>query len=86
VRSAAARSEGGIVGAHAYTGHVLSPALNAAARDRLVAVYCACPGEASAVMAARELMQHGFMNVVALEGGIDAWRAAGNALEPVRSD
>jgi membrane protein DedA with SNARE-associated domain/rhodanese-related sulfurtransferase len=46
-----------------------------------VIVYCACPNEASAVLVAKRLLQHGFTRARALHGGIDAWTAAGLALE-----
>jgi membrane protein DedA with SNARE-associated domain/rhodanese-related sulfurtransferase len=46
-----------------------------------VIVYCACPNEASAVLVAKRLMQQGYRQVRALHGGIDAWTAAGFALE-----
>ncbi len=46
-----------------------------------VVVYCACPNEASAVIVAKALMRHGFARARALHGGIDAWVAAGHALE-----
>lgn len=46
-----------------------------------VVVYCACPNEASAVLVAKRLMQQGYRQVRALHGGIDAWTAAGFALE-----
>ena len=46
-----------------------------------VIVYCACPNEASAVKVAQALVQHGFQRVRPLTGGIDAWIAAGNAVE-----
>jgi rhodanese-related sulfurtransferase len=44
-------------------------------------VYCACPNDASAAQVARRLMAAGFRNVRPLHGGIDAWQAAGLALE-----
>lgn len=46
-----------------------------------VVVYCACPNEASAVLVGKQLMARGFTRVRALHGGIDAWAAAGFALE-----
>jgi rhodanese-related sulfurtransferase len=46
-----------------------------------VVVYCACPNDASAALVARRLMNAGFANVRPLAGGIDAWEAAGFALE-----
>jgi membrane protein DedA with SNARE-associated domain/rhodanese-related sulfurtransferase len=46
-----------------------------------VVVYCACPNEATAAKVAKALVQHGFKRVRPLHGGIDAWIAAGLAVE-----
>ena len=46
-----------------------------------VVVYCACPNEATAVVVAKALVQHGFKRVRPLHGGIDAWIAAGHEVE-----
>ena len=81
VRSSASRDEGRIPGAIASTGDVLGAELLAHPKDALVVVYCACPNDASAVLAARKLLEHGFRNVRPLAGGIDAWTAAGRDLE-----
>lgn len=50
-------------------------------RDREVIVYCTCPNEASAAVVAKQLMDHGFERVRPLHGGLDAWIAAGYAVE-----
>jgi membrane protein DedA with SNARE-associated domain/rhodanese-related sulfurtransferase len=50
-------------------------------RDRDIVLYCNCPNEASAAQAARVLMTHGFRRVRPLHGGLDAWIAAGYAVE-----
>ena len=47
-----------------------------------VIVYCACPNEYTAAALAKVLLQHGFKRVRPLLGGIDAWIAAGYAIEP----
>jgi membrane protein DedA with SNARE-associated domain/rhodanese-related sulfurtransferase len=52
-------------------------------RDREIILYCTCPNEASAAQAARVLMSHGFRRVRPLHGGLDAWIAAGYAVEQV---
>jgi len=49
--------------------------------DGEVVVYCACPNEASAAMVAKQLMRRGYRRVRPLTGGIDAWKAAGHAVE-----
>jgi membrane protein DedA with SNARE-associated domain/rhodanese-related sulfurtransferase len=52
-------------------------------RDRAIILYCACPNEASAAKAAKVLMAHGYQQVRPLRGGLDAWIAAGYAVEPI---
>jgi membrane protein DedA with SNARE-associated domain/rhodanese-related sulfurtransferase len=46
-------------------------------RDREIILYCTCPSEASAARVAKILMNHGFKRVRPLQGGLDAWIAAG---------
>jgi len=48
-----------------------------------VIVYCACPNEYTAAKVAKVLLQHGFKRVRPLQGGLDAWIAAGHQVEPV---
>ena len=50
-------------------------------RDREIILYCQCPSEASAARVARMLMSQGFKRVRPLFGGLDAWMAAGYAVE-----
>jgi rhodanese-related sulfurtransferase len=50
-------------------------------RDRDIILYCTCPSEASAARVAKILMNHGFKRVRPLLGGLDAWVAAGYAVE-----
>jgi membrane protein DedA with SNARE-associated domain/rhodanese-related sulfurtransferase len=50
-------------------------------RDREIILYCTCPSEASAARVAKILMNHGFKRVRPLYGGLDAWVAAGYAVE-----
>ena len=57
--------------------------LDSLPRDRDVILYCTCPNEASAAQAARVLMRQGFRRVRPLRGGLDAWIAAGYAVEEV---
>jgi membrane protein DedA with SNARE-associated domain/rhodanese-related sulfurtransferase len=52
-------------------------------RDRDIILYCTCPNEASAAQAARLLMSRGFRRVRPLRGGLEAWIAAGYAVEEV---
>ena len=46
-------------------------------RDSQVVLYCTCPNEASAARVAKILIRHGFKHVRPLQGGLDAWVAAG---------
>jgi membrane protein DedA with SNARE-associated domain/rhodanese-related sulfurtransferase len=50
-------------------------------RDREIIAYCSCPNEASAAQVAKLLMNSGFKRVRPLYGGLEAWIAAGYAVE-----
>ncbi|MEO8124707.1 MAG: DedA family protein/thiosulfate sulfurtransferase GlpE [Burkholderiales bacterium] len=50
--------------------------------DRELVLYCSCPNEASSGSAARLLLSAGFERVRPLHGGLDAWIAAGQPIEP----
>jgi membrane protein DedA with SNARE-associated domain/rhodanese-related sulfurtransferase len=52
-------------------------------RDREIISYCTCPNEASAAQVAKLLMDSGFKRVRPLHGGLDAWIAAGFAVERI---
>jgi membrane protein DedA with SNARE-associated domain/rhodanese-related sulfurtransferase len=82
VRSAAHRDESGTIpGAMAIDVNDPEPMMDALLRDSEVVLYCACPNEASAAIVARHLIKQGFKKVRPLHGGIDAWVAAGHAVE-----
>ncbi len=81
VRSMASRDEGRIPGAVTVQGDTEAPELDAHPKDALIIVYCACPNDASAVIAARKLLERGFSNVRPLAGGFDAWVAMGRGVE-----
>ena len=49
--------------------------------DRDIVLYCACPNEASARRGAQILLSKGYRRVRPLRGGIDAWIAAGHAID-----
>jgi membrane protein DedA with SNARE-associated domain/rhodanese-related sulfurtransferase len=51
--------------------------------DRDIILYCTCPHEASAAKAAKLLMTRGYPRVRPLHGGLDAWIAAGYAVEEI---
>ncbi len=45
--------------------------------ERELVIYCSCPNEISSATAARLLMAAGYRHVRPLQGGLDAWAAAG---------
>jgi rhodanese-related sulfurtransferase len=45
-----------------------------------VVVYCDCPNDASAAVAALRLKERGFVRVRPLAGGVDAWISGGRKL------
>ena len=49
--------------------------------ERDIIFYCDCPNEASAAHVAKRLMDLGYTRVRPLHGGLDAWIAAGYAVE-----
>ncbi|MFL6603788.1 MAG: DedA family protein/thiosulfate sulfurtransferase GlpE [Steroidobacteraceae bacterium] len=53
-------------------------------RDRDIVAYCTCPNEASAAQVAKLLMNSGFRKVRPLNGGLDAWIAAGYAVDTIQ--
>lgn len=85
VRSAAARElePRWIPGALHVPLSDVGPHLASLPVDRDIILYCTCPNEASAARVARVLMNHGLLRVRPLAGGLDAWIAAGYAVETV---
>jgi rhodanese-related sulfurtransferase len=81
VRSKASTDEGRIPGAISVQVDAQAPELAAHPKDGLIVVYCSCPNDASAVIAARKLLGRGFSNVRPLAGGYDAWVAMGRGIE-----
>jgi membrane protein DedA with SNARE-associated domain/rhodanese-related sulfurtransferase len=61
--------------------HEVAARVGSLPRDREIIFYCTCPNEAAAAQAARLLMTHGFKRVRPLHGGLEAWIAAGYAVE-----
>src|SRR5205807_10250847 len=49
--------------------------------DREIVFYCTCPNEASAAQVAKKLIGLGYTRVRPLQGGLDAWIAAGYEVE-----
>jgi membrane protein DedA with SNARE-associated domain/rhodanese-related sulfurtransferase len=92
VRSQDTRDRDGIIpGALAAHPQDIHPLLEELSPETEIVVYCACPNEASAAIAARHLKRAGFKKIRPLLGGTDAWvgsgrslaKAARSTLEPV---
>ena len=49
--------------------------------DMLIVVYCAGPKCPQSLQAAQKLMDLGYTNVKAYEGGLEEWTNAGNKIE-----
>lgn len=81
VRTAEMRRKEGIIpgsiGAHPDE---ISGVANNYARDAEIIIYCSCPNEASAAVAALHLKRAGFKKIRPLQGGIEAWAMAGQPI------
>lgn len=73
--------EGMIPGAIAAHGNEIKAVLDQYPRDTEIVVYCSCPNEASAAVAALHLKRAGFKKIRPLLGGVEAWSAAGRKTE-----
>ena len=80
VRSRAARAEGIIPGAIPAHPTEMHPTLAQHDRNAEIVVYCACPNEATAAVAAKHLKAVGFKRIRPLLGGVEAWAMAGHKL------
>lgn len=81
VRPAVMQADGRIPGAMTLTLDQLRDPVSHLRFEGEVVVYCTCPNEASAAVIAKGLMQRGVSRVRPLSGGLDAWIAAGYAIE-----
>jgi membrane protein DedA with SNARE-associated domain/rhodanese-related sulfurtransferase len=82
VRAADVRAAEGIIpGAVAAHPAEIKAVMALYSGDQETIVYCACPNEASAAMAAKHLRRAGFKRIRPLLGGIDAWVEAGHPVE-----
>jgi membrane protein DedA with SNARE-associated domain/rhodanese-related sulfurtransferase len=81
VRSELAQQQGRIPGAMVLSDDDISALVINTELNSEVIIYCACPNEASAARLAKKLMERGYTRVRPLTGGIDAWVAAGFALD-----
>ncbi|NKJ46515.1 hypothetical protein CIC12_07120 [Burkholderia sp. SG-MS1] len=52
--------------------------------NRTLVIYCSCPDETSAAWMARQLRLAGVKLALPLTGGVEAWRAAGFEVDPIR--
>jgi membrane protein DedA with SNARE-associated domain/rhodanese-related sulfurtransferase len=73
----------GAIGAHQED---IDPIVRDCDRDAEIIIYCACPNEASAALAAKHLKDEGFRKIRPLLGGIAAWIDAGYAIESMLAD
>jgi membrane protein DedA with SNARE-associated domain/rhodanese-related sulfurtransferase len=78
VRSAESRARTGWI-----PGSILAADIDALQLDAksVVVIYCDCPNDASAAVAARRLKERGFVNVRPLAGGFSAWTSGGRKLD-----
>ncbi|MFD1560658.1 DedA family protein/thiosulfate sulfurtransferase GlpE [Paraburkholderia silviterrae] len=53
-------------------------------REQKLVIYCSCPNEISAAWMAKKLAEAGYVDVVPLLGGLDAWRDSGRSLEALQ--
>jgi rhodanese-related sulfurtransferase len=82
VRSEQSRLQDGMIpGAVPAHPSEIEDVLKAYPRDVEVIIYCACPNEETAAMAARHLKRAGYRKIRPLLGGIDAWASAGRPIE-----
>ena len=65
--------------------HAIDQHMEHLPRDRDIILYCTCPNEVSAAKVAKLLMDRGYTRVRPLEGGLDAWIAAGYEVERLLS-
>ncbi len=73
--------DGVIPGAVAAHPADSDPAVDGYPRDLEIVIYCDCPNEASAAIAAKHLKRAGFKKIRPLRGGFDAWIDAGHPLQ-----
>ena len=82
VRSAETRQREGVIpGAIGAGTDEISLIAARYERDAEIIIYCSCPNEASAAVAALHLKRAGFRRIRPLLGGIDAWAQAGRPIQ-----
>jgi membrane protein DedA with SNARE-associated domain/rhodanese-related sulfurtransferase len=87
VRGAGSRQLDGraIPGARAFDPLALDSLLADVPRECELVLYCNCPNEVSAARAAQLLIAQGYRRVRPLRGGLDAWVAAGHAVDHLQA-
>ncbi|HEY3636725.1 MAG TPA: DedA family protein/thiosulfate sulfurtransferase GlpE [Rhizomicrobium sp.] len=81
VRSTETRERDGMIpGAVAAHSAEIELVLKQYSRDVEVVIYCACPNEESAAVAAQHLKRAGYKRIRPLLGGVEAWSRAGRPL------
>jgi membrane protein DedA with SNARE-associated domain/rhodanese-related sulfurtransferase len=78
VRSAESRARSGWIPGSIHVTDIDGLQLDAMSE---VIVYCDCPNDASAAVAARRLKERGFVKVWPLAGGFSAWKRGGRKLD-----
>lgn len=82
VRHKEARIHDGVIpGSIAAHPEDIDPIVRNYDRDTEIVIYCACPNEVSAALAAKHLKDAGFRRIRPLLGGIDGWIDAGHPIE-----
>jgi membrane protein DedA with SNARE-associated domain/rhodanese-related sulfurtransferase len=81
VRAPEVRARDGIIPGAVFA-HPEDPELSLASypRDVEIVVYCSCPNEVSAAIAAQHLKRAGFRKIRPLLGGLDAWSDIGRPI------
>lgn len=67
---------GPIIGAQVAEHDFLRDAVGDWPKERPIVTLCACPEDAGAIQAARQLLNQGYLSVKPLRGGYEAWLAA----------
>jgi rhodanese-related sulfurtransferase len=81
VRGDAAYKAGHITGSTVIALNDLQTRAGELPKDKTIILYCSCPAEQSAILAAQKLQSSGVNNTVALVGGYPGWKAAGYPVE-----
>jgi membrane protein DedA with SNARE-associated domain/rhodanese-related sulfurtransferase len=71
---------GPIPGAKVTAHDQLAQAVADWPRERPIVTLCGCPEDASAILAARHLLDDGYLSVKPLKGGYDAWLEANRSI------